>query len=623
MADKIIISNEDLNESISLKYGAKFINISKVIIQDTKFYVSDKEKLDTIFKTGKIKLKNKELKSAFNLGGFSLWRAIEHLLEAGCFGFKVLTNDMQIINNIFYIIKKEKPKIVYASKQEKELNKVLKRIGRKEGFKIEIINKPSITFKKIKNVAEVVALFCLKKIRFFMRKFFFVIKLAHFPKDVDVCFLVSENKQEIPDFKNDKFIKGYKKDMIAHYLKGKKIIAISYPFAYNMGVRENIEQKDMIPIESFFRIYDLFKVAGKWIEFNIKWKKLRKSFVYSEIKYKGIPLNNFLLGKIDFFFKVYLWDTLLEFYSLKNMLKKEKIKSLVSFFFRSGSFGRMATFLAQKNKTKVIEILHGNPGDSVSHFQYKEDIDRLNQGRFPTIPYADIVCVFGEDQKDYLIKNGNIPEKNISITGNPVYDIFFQRIKKIRKEDVIKKLGIKDKDKKIVLFTSTKPLKNFNERIKIRDILIREFSKHNNLILLIKPHPRERDLEFYEKAIGKANAKNIKLVKDGNLYEMLSVAYLHITSCSSAILEASIGGVPTIIIDLFKSDYKKWYGNHRALISVENENEFDAELNKLVNNKFYYNNIRTELKDFIEKFRFDGKSSLRIANVINNSLKAK
>ncbi len=157
-------------------------------------------------------------------------------------------------------------------------------------------------------------------------------------------------------------------------------------------------------------------------------------------------------------------------------------------------------------------------------------------------------CIFtwGRIFKEVMVKNGTYwdPEK-IIVSGYPWLSYNITHLELLRKKAYkkLEKLGIPAKKKVYVLTT----------QIDTEQIIVEDFSQlkiPDNCVLILKIHPAEK--KWYTIAYKDLlKRKNIYAVTDDevSLYELLSIAYAHITYFSTVSWEAAAFGINNFIID--------------------------------------------------------------------------
>lgn len=152
--------------------------------------------------------------------------------------------------------------------------------------------------------------------------------------------------------------------------------------------------------------------------------------------------------------------------------------------------------------------------------------------------FANKVCVFSEDVKEYLIGNGR-NAKDLVVTGNPIFDSLVN----------LKQNPKRSLNKLNVLWASQNEPKYFGELdligdeklpINIEKELLRIFEDHNDLNLMIRNHPNEPKRNY---------PPFVEVCNDEPLIDVINRCDIIITCTSTVGLEGLILGKKLITID--------------------------------------------------------------------------
>jgi len=134
------------------------------------------------------------------------------------------------------------------------------------------------------------------------------------------------------------------------------------------------------------------------------------------------------------------------------------------------------------------------------------------------------------------------------VTCGPKCDLLSEAIYSFDSKKIIHSLEIPN-DKKIILFAS-QPLPNLEEKDLITNSIFNAISKLENSFLVIKVHPNETDLSYYEKTAKKFNVKTFLILQSHNLYELIFVSDMVIVSYSTVGIEAMRLKKPVIAMNM-------------------------------------------------------------------------
>lgn len=266
---------------------------------------------------------------------------------------------------------------------------------------------------------------------------------------------------------------------------------------------------------------------------------------------------------------------------------------------------------------KLFEI-HNIPSIIIQHGLTTKDM-----AGFGVMPIESRVqAIWGNASYKWHLKRGNKSQK---ITGNPSFDNICKLI--FDKEQIYNKMKL-DPNEKIILITTgrfagieSKYTIESEERL-IRSTFnaLKELENHQ---IIVKLHPAYQTR--YKAMILNLAAEeniNIKIIKN-SLWDLLAISDILITFTSTTGLEAMIFNKPVLIIDLEYKEDMVGYGSSGAAILINNQKNIISSIKNIL----YDDKTREKLAKASEKFVYDnaylldGKSSERVANLIENEIK--
>jgi len=205
--------------------------------------------------------------------------------------------------------------------------------------------------------------------------------------------------------------------------------------------------------------------------------------------------------------------------------------------------------------------------------------------------------LWGNNTYELFLKLG-IPGENLITVGSPRHDQFFN--------------SKKSSPKNTIIFFETYPSEiNFmafdtNQLIKNENTIRKICGKLNSLAshdLIVKLHPGQHVLPYSLKSIIKKIDKNIPVYQSENIFEFFSKCDLIVISYhSTVILEAMILGIPTITFIPDNSWDEEEIFKSGASILVHSYNEFQIQLNKILNDSKIRNDLISKGKEFTKRY---------------------
>jgi CDP-glycerol glycerophosphotransferase (TagB/SpsB family) len=131
--------------------------------------------------------------------------------------------------------------------------------------------------------------------------------------------------------------------------------------------------------------------------------------------------------------------------------------------------------------------------------------------------------------------------------------------------------------------------------------------------LVLKPHPLEVDLTYFDNLAGTIGCTNYKIVNDEDLYQLLAISDYVVTSFSTVGTEAVYFKKPLIIYDPLNQDVMK-YVEDGVGIQAKNSSELIAILERLANRSIVIDKAVQEHFILNNAFKIDGDVCDRIIN---------
>lgn len=336
------------------------------------------------------------------------------------------------------------------------------------------------------------------------------------------------------------------------------------------------------------------------------WNELKSNEKFHDLfSYADVKLWSYVNGTIRDLFTRDFIEIAKDIDSITNILKTEKPDLVI-----------VPSDSLPKEKTIVLTCNSQNiPTLQVQHGLLSKNITML-------LPISsDKIAVWSKSRKDLLV-NSDVPKDKIVITGRPRFD----KIKEygevypkiIVKNRVYEKLNI-DNSKDIILFAPFLfiPTSHYSqdERINFIRNIIKICCSFKEYQLVIKLHPLDKQYE-YARILREENI-NAKIVKDIEVYDLLSCSELVIQSYSTIGFEAMLFGKPVINIGFNR------YGNYLPECTVGVNTE--EELKYMINDILYNSDVRHELIQksdrYVDEFNVDGNSTRRVISLIEEMIK--
>ncbi len=226
---------------------------------------------------------------------------------------------------------------------------------------------------------------------------------------------------------------------------------------------------------------------------------------------------------------------------------------------------------------------------------------------------ADKIAVPGEFSKNILIKCG-VDESRLVVSGRPSYDALINAKRLFDRDAICGKLGLDPKKNVIVYTTENLPI---GESMVTTRAVCKAVKQFSNAQFVIKVHPSEPTLSNYERTV-KELGLNALITRDANIYEVLYICDILITSFSATALDAMVLDRPVITVNLTGLEDPLPYAESGAALGVYLEDDLVPAITK----GMYGTDAKKKLTDARKKFvleqcyKQDGKATERVVELI-------
>ena len=484
----------------------------------------------------------KNFKEIFTYKGISIWWFVDFWLfyhELHRMTIQDIALNLHIIDTI---IKKESPSTVYILDDGSAFSDIAAHYCITK--RIPIIKKKQA--RSLLRRARPYLLEFLKYKKYAFRHAASRLLLCKLPKKVDILLvgLTAQLKAE----------QGVGKEMSDQMLKPiinlleKNGISYAYTdrdFTRTPGIR-TMGLTRGIPSE-YFMSRKRFKEANEFQKKMFQEYSRFRPDIASSFMYDRISIWPLIERRFDFIFKHKVAETVLWMGAYIDMIDAFDPKSIL-IIDETGISGRAAIVAGYMRGKNVVGLQHG--AISPLAFEYvhlKGEVSDDLDIHAPFCPVPHKTAVYGENTREVLINDGNYPEKSITITGQPRYDVIKQLKDTLDRKEVCIELGL-DPAKKIILIL-TQPSK---DRLFLARSIFEAIPSNRNCQVALKLHPRDLDHQSYRELAKKAGL-DIQ-VHTQDIFRLLFIADLIIQRDSTVGIEAMLFEKPLICAYFFSMD---------------------------------------------------------------------
>ena len=306
-------------------------------------------------------------------------------------------------------------------------------------------------------------------------------------------------------------------------------------------------------------------------------------------------------------------------FGIKKFLTNNKIDYVLSLN-AVGETEKTVLKLVNKNTISVmLEHAFAN---------YTKEISRYDILSSYTL-FPDKIAVWGNVQKNYLTETRNIPEDRIIVCGSPRHDNFFNDSINYNPSENGTILVCPRPIVEVAGHYSTNAFVNYELVLKK---VIRQLRQIKNTNIIVKLHPGDIEHNNLIKDVIQKIDAQILISNTNPIHELINNSKLVLIISpdgfdpSTVILESIILKRPVINLVLDKKFYDFSYEKHNAVISLSPENNLNEEIQRILNDSTFRNEIiengRIFLKDYLNNHKNAAKSLanelLKLQKNINN-----
>jgi len=217
----------------------------------------------------------------------------------------------------------------------------------------------------------------------------------------------------------------------------------------------------------------------------------------------------------------------------------------------------------------------------------------------PTLPNKDDkIAVYGDVIFDF-IRNKNISENNIILSGSPRHDVFFKAKEYTKNENTI---VVATSSAFSIYNADGNDIRSYERWEKTIHKVLTEIRKYTDKKSIIKLHPSK---DYYDiKSFIRKIDKNVPIYKDQKSIDVLkNCDMLIVTNFSTILLEAMILGKPTMMISTQNQNLQEEsMVKNDATLFISEISEIGIGLNKIINDLEFRDNLIKNANNYIKQY---------------------
>ena len=296
----------------------------------------------------------------------------------------------------------------------------------------------------------------------------------------------------------------------------------------------------------------------------------------------------------------------------KNIFQNFDVRCIVSL----NEIGETEKAFLEFNNKKVPSILleHG----------FTERIDRTK--RFDVLSnynnFNDKIAVWGNEKKEYLLKEYNIDPNRIIVTGSPRHDAYFNSRTEKKQLKQITVLIAPHPISDISVYSITNLKLKFEKTIKE---IISILKKFDNVKIIVKLHQIQlkHNLEIYSliKKIDKLIPvySSVSVIETINHADVVIIISTENIGTSTMLLESMILGKPTMNIILDDEIPEYGYVKDKATLTISHNSNLEKNFKNILFDVDFRKELIHNADAFVEKFMsYRGNASEKFASILKS-----
>ncbi len=377
--------------------------------------------------------------------------------------------------------------------------------------------------------------------------------------------------------------------------------------------------------------FNVFWTAKIWLKeyraarhFMKQWKLLAKDKKFRQLcNFKGTDVFDLISRQVKFYFLV-LFPCAVKRIAISKIMFGKVRPDTVVLINEYGIFERALIIAAKQKGIPTIAIQHGNIQPWHQGYMYaKEDVSADGLVTSPYCPMPDRTAVYGSYFKKLLSTESAYPEDSLVITGQPRYDILSTLKEQFTAESILKEYNI-PLNRKVILWTTQCIGMTEEENIANAKAFAAAFEQLDEVVLVIKQHPRERPEHL------KILQKHLHLPKDNivispitaDTLKLIHACDLMVTKFSTTAVEAIALDKALVLMNLTDEPDRIEYVKQGIAVGVYKPEDLAPVIRKIFNNE---TDMAEKRKEYIQRYlyRIDGQAASRVAGAIVDMLNNK
>ena len=343
--------------------------------------------------------------------------------------------------------------------------------------------------------------------------------------------------------------------------------------------------------------------------FRKVWRLLAHDEKFKELcEYDGKNIYELIEKELKYYF-YFLFPLVVKYIEMTKRMIEREDPNLILMLNEYGNFQRAILIAGREKGVPVVAIQHGIITPTHRGYMFGEE----EKGK---VILPDMTCVYGQYHYDLITRNSIYEPTQVTVTGQPRYDILYHAERIYSKEQFLKTYSINPAHKIVLWATQCHGLTD-EENKKNFEAVFKTMESLEDVTLVIKQHPGEGELysKLIEKWLKAFKIHAVLTPKSSDTYEQLFVCDVMMTKNSTTAMEAIALDKPVVVLNLSGEPDVVDYVPEGVALGVYREEDLNPTLLTLLKDS---SKLGENRKKYIEKYlyKIDGKASERVVNVM-------
>lgn len=571
---------------------------------------------------------NKNIKEIVTHDGLSVWWLVDETFYVSRFVFHSVREIIKQVILLDHIIKAEEPAMVYYAQNDTPTSIVIRFICKSRNIATATISRSSSIKRRLSQRLKAIAYVYGQWLRMFLREIYWMLLVQRYRSRKlrgkrKILIFSGPNWESVYDLATGEIRKGDPYfDSVIELLRGEsEIVFVDIPTkGWGLGTMKEKKQQQKIicrPLEYYLNIGVILKAlkASRKLHRDYQLLTMSNSFRQS-LNLHNMPLYDLVGQNLSFFFSRACLTMVVAIVEIvKRMVEIENPHAILM---GDAAIYERAIIAAAKSKgIPTVVAMHGVMSPYRPHFnRTSEDIGPDREATAPYCPISDKIIVYGNDDKDNMVRRAGFAEGDVIAGSQPRYDVLAKAEGLFDREKIFSRLNL-DPGKKLITWMTQSHGFTPQENERNINAVYNAVKSVKDVQLVIKLHPAENQkAPLYRKD---ESFKPTIVGGWGTLtFELLYASDIVITRYSTTAIEALMLNKPVIVIEFTSRPIPVVYVEAGAALYIDKEDALAPAIEGILHDEEARQRLAKAREKFVSEgnYKPDGQASQRVADLV-------